>query len=70
MNARNKCETCLYYNRIINPNNVAENKGNCHRHPPSPFPAQTPQGVAVMTIRTAVESTEWCGEYSSLPITD
>jgi len=61
-----KCANCKYYARKVNPENLAENQGECRRYPPMPFPIPTQQGISLMTVSPAVDGNNHCGEFVEL----
>ena len=63
MSTKHSCSNCAYFRKEIDPNNLTAENGQCTRNPPTAFPAQTQAGMGIMTIRPAVNPTDWCGEW-------
>lgn len=69
----NICENCKFYEKQVDPNNVKNVMGVCHRYPPGVsaigVPQQALDGKVQLVIqqvagRPAVYPGDWCGEFS------
>lgn len=64
----NYCEDCQYYQPEIagihDANKPQTGKaGKCNRFPPSPFPAQTRDGLSTIAVWPMVNAHDRCGEF-------
>jgi len=67
------CASCRYFRKQINPANIAQQQGQCLRHPPHvvAIPIKSSIGpigadainVQVMGMFPVVTQADWCGEY-------
>lgn len=57
------CATCKFHRK--NPNDLLARSVVCKRYPPTVFPVQNAQGMAVMPLDAVVEATNWCGEFAA-----
>jgi len=63
------CDTCVYLHKgeaNVNMDLRAGTPLECHRFPPVPIAAQSPQGMMVVAFFPATQKTNWCGEHASL----
>lgn len=57
----NRCDTCEYYEEMVG---VTPATGTCHRNPPVPIPAMTPEGPRVLgSSGLPTLGKSWCGEW-------